>query len=98
MRIIFALIVASTMFISASSVNAEQICVPRDKAVEQLGKQFEERMSGRGLAANGERMIELFVSKKGSWTVLASEPSGLSCIMASGESWQGIKVPVGDPV
>ncbi len=97
MRIIFSLIAASALFLSASSANAEQFCAPRDRAVIQLEKQFEELVFGQGLAANGKRMIELFVSEKGSWTVLVSDPNGRSCVMASGENWQGIKVLVGDP-
>ncbi len=97
MRTIFSLVAASALFLSASSANAEQFCAPRDRAVMQLEKQFEELVSGRGLAANGKRMIELFVSEKGSWTVLISDPNGRSCVMASGENWQGITVLVGDP-
>ncbi len=97
MRIISSLIAASALFLSASSANAEQFCAPRDRAVKQLEKQFGELVSGRGLAVNGERMIELYVSEKGSWTVLISDPNGRSCVMASGENWQGITVLVGDP-
>ena len=97
MRIIFSLIAASALFLSAPSAYAEQFCAPRDTALVQLEKQFGELISGRGLAENGKRMIELLVSKKGSWTVLISEPNGRSCVVASGESWQGITVLVGDP-
>ncbi len=97
MRIIFGLIAASVLFLSASSANAEQFCAPRNEAVIQLEKQFGELVSGRGLAANGKRMIELLVSENGSWTVLISDLNGRSCVMASGENWQGITVLVGDP-
>ena len=97
MRIIFSLIAAYALFVSAPPANAEQFCAPRDKAVMQLAKQFGESVSGRGLAANGKRMIEMFVSDKGSWTVLISDPNGRSCVMSSGENWQGTKVLVGDP-
>ncbi len=97
MRIIFSLIAASVLFLSVSSANAQQFCAPRDKAVVQLKKQFGELVSGRGLAVNGKRMIELFVSEKGSWTVLISDPKGLSCVVTSGENWQGIKVVFGQP-
>ena len=97
MRIIFSLIAASVLFLSASSANAEQLCAPRDRAVTQLENHFGEMVARRGLAANGKRMIELFVSENGSWTVLVSDPNGRSCVMASGENWQGIKVLVGDP-
>ncbi len=97
MRIILNLIAASALFLSVSSANAEQFCAPRDRAIKQLEKQFGEMISGRGLALNGKRIIELLVSEKGSWTVLISDPNGRSCIMASGGNWQGMKVLVGDP-
>lgn len=97
MKIIISLIAASALFLSVSSANAEQICAPRDATLSQLKEKFEEKVSGRGLAVNGTRMIELFVSEKGSWTLLVSDPNGHSCIMASGQHWQGFTVLVGDP-
>lgn len=96
MKNIFSLIAASVLFVSASSANAQEFCAPRDEAIAELEKQFEEKVFGRGLAANGRRMIELFVSEKGSWTMLASDPNGHSCVMASGEYWQGLTALVGD--
>lgn len=97
MKIIFGLIATVSLFISTGSATAEQICAPRDRAVKQLEKQFQENVSGRGLTLNGMRMIELFVSETGSWTVLASDPTGLSCVVASGEGWQGTTKLVGEP-
>ena len=97
MKIIFSLIAASALFVSASSAKSEQLCAPRDRALIQLEKQFEEQVFGRGLAANGKQMIELLVSKSGSWTMLVSNTNGLSCIMANGEDWQGFTVLVGNP-
>ncbi len=97
MRIISSLIAASVLFLSATSANDQQVCAPRDRAVMQLEKQFEEKASGRGFTVNGKRMIELFISEKGSWTMLISDPQGRSCIVASGEYWQGITALVGDP-
>ncbi len=52
---------------------------------------------GRGLANAGKAMFELFVSEKGSWTVVVSEPNGSSCILVSGESWQQLPLLIGDP-
>ena len=97
MRIIASLIAASVLFLSATSANAQQVCAPRDRVVMQLKKQFEEEVSGRGLTVNGKKMIELFISEKGSWTMLISDPRGRSCVVASGEYWQGITALVGDP-
>jgi hypothetical protein len=39
----------------------------------------------------------LFVSEKGSWTVVVSQPNGPSCILASGESWHHMPLLIGDP-
>ena len=97
MKIIFHLIAASALIVSVSSAKAAQHCAPRDRVLIQLEKQFEEKVFGRGLATNGKLMIELLVGESGSWTMLASNPNGLSCIMANGEDWQGLTVLVGDP-
>lgn len=39
--------------------------------------------------------MELFTNNKtGSWTVLITQPNGMSCIAASGESWE--QMPPGE--
>ncbi len=85
------------LLLSAQAANAQQVCTVHDKAVVQLAKQFDEQVAGRGLATNGKRMLELFVSETGSWTLLASDPSGSSCVVASGQAWQKLARPLGDP-
>lgn len=96
MRTVFSLIAAFALTLTASSAHAQQFCAARDKVVAQIEKQFKEKVSGRGLAAQGKQLIELFVSQTGSWTMLVSDPQGRSCVMASGEDWQGLAVLVGD--
>ena len=77
--------------------SAQQACLTRDAATKQLQKQFDKKVVGRGLANSGKAMFELFLSEKGSWTVVVSEPNGRSCIVASGESWQQLQRLIGDP-
>lgn len=77
--------------------SAQQACITHESATKQLEKQFDEMVVGRGLASSGKAMYELFVSEKGSWTVVVSEPNGRSCILASGESWQQLPLLLGDP-
>ena len=88
---------AAAMFGSASA-RAQDACVVRDDAVEQLSKQYGEKVAARGLTQNGKAMFELFVSESGSWTVIVSDPAGRSCIIASGEDWQPVPAIIGDPV
>ncbi len=92
-----AIAIASALLLSAQPANAQQFCAPHETAALQLEEKFDELVVGRGLTPNGKAMFELFVSKSGSWTVLASDPSGRSCGVAIGESWQRIALPVGDP-
>ena len=92
-----AIVIASALLLSAQPANAQQVCAPHEKAVLQLEEKFDEQVVGRGLTPNGKAMFEVFVSESGSWTVLVSEPSGRSCVVASGESWQRIPLLVGDP-
>ena len=96
-QILSAIVIASALLLPAQSVNAQQVCVPHEKVKLQLEEKFDEQVIGRGLTPNGKAMFELFVSESGSWTVIVSEPSGRSCVVAGGESWQPIQMLVGDP-
>ena len=40
-----------------------------------------------GLTDKGA-VLEVFAPKKGSWTFLITMPDGLTCVVASGESWE----------
>ena len=42
-----------------------------------------------GLASNGS-MIEIFASPNGSWTIVMTQPDGVTCLMAAGESWEDL--------
>ena len=96
-QIIRTLAAAFALLLTVQAANAEEACNLRDAVVGQLDTQFDEQVAGRGLAANGKLMLELFVSEAGSWTVLVSEPGGRSCILGSGEAWQRLARTVGDP-
>ena len=93
-----ALSFAVSVFAWDTSVDAKQACVTRDDATERLQNKFQEKVVGRGLATSGKQMLELFVSDKGSWTLLVSHPNGTSCIVASGESWQDLPQLPGEAV
>lgn len=63
-------------------------CGPRDEIVAQLGSVFQETPSGTGLI-DPTAVVEVFVSESGTFTILASGTDGTSCILASGEGWDG---------
>ncbi len=88
-------VLALLLFIALGTARAEQLCLPREDAVAQLGAQFDERVIGRGLVGSGEAMVELFVSEGGTWTVVLTDTAGLSCVIASGEDWSDRPLLVG---
>lgn len=92
-----AVIAGVALLISANAANAQQVCTVRNEAVVLLEERFDEQVAGRGLAGDGQQMLELFVSETGSWTVLVSDTQGRSCVLASGESWQAKPLVLGDP-
>lgn len=62
-------------------------CAERGMATSQLHELYGERRVGYGLAANGS-VIELFASPNGSFTLFVTLPEGVSCLIATGQSWE----------
>ena len=90
-------LVAAAPF-GGTEARAQEACVVRADAVAQLGKNFGEAVEARGLAENGKAMVEVFTSRNGSWTIVATNVNGRSCVVASGEAWTKARpVPGGLP-
>ncbi len=66
---------------------ARYFCMPHQDAVDKLQKRFEERVVAMGLGQDQKSVIEIFVSQKGSWTILMTLNNGMSCITAAGQNW-----------
>lgn len=69
-------------------------CGPRAEIVAQLGSVFQEAPSGMGMI-DPTAVVEVFVSESGTFTILASGTDGTSCILASGEGWDGATLVAG---
>jgi len=74
------------MFGGVVQANAAAQCAPRADIIKALGDKFHESEAGRGLI-NPNVVLEIFVSHEGSWTVLASDTKGQSCVLSVGEGW-----------
>ncbi len=62
-------------------------CGPREAITKVLTGRFAELPVSMGLAKDGA-MLELFTTATGgTWTLLATNPKGVSCIVSHGESW-----------
>ena len=45
-----------------------------------------------GLTEAGS-VVEVLTSSKGTWTILVTKPTGLTCMLNSGVSWEALPVP-----
>jgi len=73
-------------------------CSTRADVLTELSRQYSEAPVAIGLASNGG-LVEVLTSSKGStWTIIITMPSGTSCLVAAGESWQDvIRVAADEP-
>lgn len=66
---------------------AQQVpCGKRSDVVRVLREAFGETALAQGLAHTGA-VAEVFTSPKGSWTIVATSPDGMACMVGAGESW-----------
>ncbi len=84
MRLIAASFVL--VLVSASALAQSMPCAKRAELLAKLSKDYGESPVALGLTPDGN-VIEVMASKSGSWTMVVSTPQGLSCGVASGESW-----------
>ncbi|TPI32249.1 hypothetical protein FJW07_25300 [Mesorhizobium sp. B3-1-9] len=96
-RFLMATMLAAAVVTGGSaSANAAAQCAPRADIIKALGDKFHESEAGRGLI-NPNVVLEIFVSDQGSWTVLASDTKGQSCILSVGEGWDSPTIAAAMP-
>ncbi len=76
-------------FLVVQPANAGFLCGERTEITKSLGMKYHEKLVASGLADAGS-MIEIFASRKGTWTMIVTSPNGRSCYMASGENWEAM--------
>ena len=90
-------LLAGFFAIEPSAAHAQRPrCGPRTAMVEWLENQFHEKRSSVGISREG-RLIEVFTSGAGSWTVLMTFPGGPTCLILSGQNWHPIEAPPNGP-
>ena len=90
-RIALGLTLAAGLAVFSLPSHAQTVCSTRTNFLNELSSQHQERPIAMGLAANGS-VVEVLASKDGTWTILATSPNGMSCVVAVGDSWEALKV------
>ena len=66
-------------------------CGPHQEMIKVLAKKYLESPKAVG-TVNDDKLVELFVSAQGSWTILVTRTNGSSCIIAAGQNWEDVPV------
>ena len=91
----------SLMVLAADTARSERArnCAARQVVLERLHNTYGESRQAIGLGSNSI-VIEVFASfRTGTWTITATLPNGLTCLVASGQAYEALAedVPEGDP-
>ncbi|XDA97782.1 hypothetical protein AB1M95_16960 [Sulfitobacter sp. LCG007] len=79
-----AVFLLSTQQLAAQSRN----CAPREAVVDRLATGYGESRQSMGLGSNNA-VVEVFASDEtGTWTITVTTPNGLTCLVASGQSYE----------
>ena len=93
------LLVAMTAAFAATTVTesrAEPMCGDRAMLIRALSDRYHEAPKSMGLSADGS-IVEVLSSIAGTWTIIITRPTGVACMMASGESWENLPIMVSGP-
>lgn len=88
-----ALTAAAALYVAsvtdAAAQNARN-CGPRASVVDRLAEGYGESRQSIGLGANNS-VVEVFASDEtGTWTITVTTPNGLTCLVASGQSFEAL--------
>ncbi|MEM9427403.1 MAG: hypothetical protein AAGA06_11965 [Pseudomonadota bacterium] len=94
MKLSSVLIVAIALLAPISASAMGQNCGNRDMVVERLASKYGESRQSIGMAPKG-RVIEVYASHEtGTWTITMTMPNGITCLMASGQSYEALDEPI----
>ena len=87
------LVTASLMSLGALATPAvaqSAVCGERSAIIDRLQSKYGETRLGLGVGReNG--VVEIYTSETtGSWTILMTLPTGMTCLMAAGEAWEDV--------
>ena len=88
MRMALAALCGAIAVSSSSSTSVAQVqCAAYKQMVGLLTKKFSEAPLAMG-TVNEDRLMQLFVSEGGSWTIIVTKADGMACILAAGQNWE----------
>lgn len=86
--------VAFAMPLAAKADNTK--CGARTEIIQLLETQYAEGRVAVALSQKNTAAFEVFVSKRGTWTIMMTTTEGTTCIMAAGHSWETVNEKIAE--
>lgn len=97
MTIIAALVSTVMTAPIAQAQTTSRNCAPREVVVQRLADKYGESRKSIGIGQQGT-VMETFASEDtGTWTITVTMPTGVTCLVASGQSFETLAEIVPDP-
>lgn len=87
-----SLILATAAVLSSGAAFAQApTCGPHAAVAQSLAEQYREKPQSIGVV-DAKTVVEVFVSEAGTWTIIATDTNGNSCVISAGEGWDNTAV------
>ncbi len=84
------LFIVGALFATTVPSHAAVVCGDRTELIGALSGDYNEQPAYEALTTDG-RLMEVLTSETGTWTVLLTTPSGKTCVIAAGTSWESLR-------
>jgi hypothetical protein len=82
------LVAAATVAAATAPARAAPMsCAERTDIIQKLDDAYAEKQQASALTSTGS-VLEVYVSRSGTWSMLVSKPDGTACVVAVGEAWE----------
>jgi hypothetical protein len=72
------------------SAPGQQQCDERTKVLGHLANKYQEAPVAIGVTSSGGLVEVLSTGDGNTWTIIVSNPNGVSCLLAAGEGWRAL--------
>ena len=93
-RTVGALALAAGILFAPTAAQAA-VCMEHKTLVSYLMQKFSETPRALGLVAS-RNVMEVYVSQKGTWTIVLTTAQGVACIVAAGDTWEDVKIAMSE--
>lgn len=80
--------IVAAAILPATAGAAPTFCGARGDVLMKLASDFREQPTSAALTSDGQLLEVLRSDSDMTWSIILTNPDGLSCLVATGESWQ----------